>query len=201
VALFILMAPSLGLLTFVGRSLLATIRVLPRPPLLGLHRQIAYGSVAAGVLGLGFVLGSSLGRGAHGAAGQLLATIAALAGVVIGLAVIMLPFLEPRTSRNLGSGISLGGILLTFMVMGAFVAATPTAASAVVVAALAAPLWHWVFFLVTRPMLDRCIEGAGLGARDAGASGSRALSAARATALLPLGGLAVPWWLRLRDGL
>lgn len=199
--LCLVLAGATGTLFAAGRYVAAAARLTAEPRPLGSQRQAWYGTMALAGLGLGLVVGSALGRGAHQEAGLAFLYGLTAAVMVGGLGFILKAPFVAWGSEDFGPSLVWYGILFVLMVCGGLVSAIPAVAAAFVLVVLCSPVWNGLFFALARQHLRRCYEAADAGSGDRPPVSPRALLAIEATALLPFGALAVPWWLRLRDRL
>jgi hypothetical protein len=198
-ALFIAAGAGIGILIAVLGHLAGAVHLLEPPRPLGGQRQAWSAAAAVGAVGLGALVGAALGRGDPREAGVLLVYGALAFTVVLGFGLFLhIPFVAGG-SHGFNLALSWCGLFLVLMVVGGCVERLPGAATGLLLMALAAPLWHSLFFLMTRRRLESCLD-LQTATLPAVASGkTRQALAVKLTAALPLGGLAVPWWLRLRD--
>jgi len=199
VVLALCLLAACGLLVVLGGHLAAALHLVNALQPLGRLRQVWAGAIAAGALGLGCVVGATLATGDHRQAGAVLVQGSFIALVVLAFAMILqVPFVVDG-SGGFDFKLSWCGFLLGLMIVGGLVAASPRLATGFLLAVWSAPLGHVLFFFFARERVDRCHRtGAGAQTLEEGSLG-RTSSLVRATMALPLGGLAVPWWLSLRD--
>jgi len=186
-----------GFLIVLGSHLAAALRIVGAPRPLGRLRQTWSGAIAVGILDLGIAVGATLAVGDARNAGITLVYGATFAMVVLAFGMVLQVPLVVGGVRGFDLALSWVGVFMGLMVVGGLVAAVPVAASILVGLALMTPLWHGVFYRTARSHLGRCL-GQALPA-EGGSSTEGPLLAARVIMAVPFGGLAVPWWLRLRD--
>lgn len=188
-----------GILIAISGHLAGALRLLEPSRPLGGQRQAWSGAAAVGAVCLGALVGSAAGRGDTRAAGVLLVYGGVAFMVVLGLGLFLhIPFVTGG-SEGLRLALVWCGLFLALVVVGGVVASLPGAATGFLTIALTVPLWHGLFFLVTRSRLEGCLDLTSAAVPTARGGEVREALAVQLTVALPLGGLAVPWWLRLRD--
>lgn len=196
--LFLLAATGGGLLIVFAGHLAAALRVVRGPRPLGGLRQTWSGAISLGVVDLGIVVGATLAAGDGRKAGITLVYGGALAMVVLAFGMVLQLPMVVGGARGLDLALSWVGVFMGLMIVGGFVAAYPVVASALLVMALLTPLWHGILYRLARSRLERCL-GQAAPVEGVSSTAARASLPARLILVLPFGGLAVPWWLRLRD--
>lgn len=188
-----------GLLTVLVGNLLAVLRLARAPAALGTYRQIWYVVVGLATLGVSLLAGSTLAGGQHRESGLLLTYSATLAQLWVGFSLILRSAFAPWSAEGAGAGLRWCAVCMAVMIAGACVAASPIAAAVLLASVFAMPLWHGLFFVSVRPLFDRCFEPGRSGSGTFARLTDRARTRVLAAGLLPLGGLAVASWLRLRQ--
>ena len=186
-----------GALVFVGRNLAAMARLASEPRPLGRHRQAWFGAVALAAVVLGLLVGSALAAGRQREAGLVLTFGVTAAQLFLGFGFMVTTALAPWNPAGAGAGLRWCGVLCGLMLAGGCVAVFPRAAGALLAMVFAMPLWHLLFFLAVKSRLARRFESGDGGERVDGSLPKGGRLQVLATALLPLGGLAVPSWLRV----
>ena len=197
--LAVLMVAGCGLLIVLVGHVAATLHLTGALEPLGRLRQVWSGTIAVSTLGLGCALGIALAIGDHRDAGVVLVqgSFLALLALAFGM-ILQVPFAVDG-SGGFDFKLSWCGLLLGLMVVGGLIAALPGAATGFLLAALAAPIWHALFLWTARGKIERCYQVGGEALSRDGEPIDRSVWLVKATAGLPLGGLAVPWWLSLRN--
>lgn len=189
-ALFVCSAALLvGVVVFSGRLAATVLRVAPEPSPCGLHRQIWFGSLGIAGGGIGCVAGSTYSLGRHHEAMMLLVLGTALVQVFIGLGLMLRSVFMPWYPESAGAGFGWWGVLALFMFAVASTAPIlPVAATLFALSGHGAALASMRTYVHWRRAFER--------SRVSRWSDAAAL----VMALLPLGGLAAPLWLRLGGG-
>ncbi len=178
----------------------AALHLIPPPAHLGALRQVWSGAVGGSLLVLGSAVGRALATGQHGAAGLLLVYGSQLATVVLALLMtLQVPF-ALGGSGGFDLKLVWAALFLLLMVAGGALEVSGGAATIFLFLTLGSPLWHGLFLLATRNRVDRWFEVGGETGLDRRAVVGRRALLFRVTVAFPLGGLAVPWWLHLRQG-
>jgi len=195
--LSLLAAAGGGFLIVLGSHVATALRMVEAPRPLGRLRQTWSGAIALGVVDLGIVVGATLAAGDGRKAGITLVYGGAFAMMVLAFGMVLQVPLVIAGAKGIDLALSWCGVFLGLMVVGGLVAVVPAAALTFVGVALLTPLWHGIFYRMARSRLRRCLGQAV--AAEGSPSAESTLLAARVIMALPFGGLAVPWWLRLRD--
>jgi hypothetical protein len=185
-----------GMTVLLARNLLAAVRLAPEPAPLGWHRQVWFGATALANLGLGLLVGSALAGGQHREGGLLVIYGATTALLIVAFGYLLRAPLVPWSPEGAGAGLRWCAVLFALTITGGCVAAFPGAAAVLLAVVLAMPLWHGLFFLAKRASLRRCFDASTDQRRSQEQPATPTPSATFVAALLPLGGLVVPGWLR-----
>ncbi len=181
-----------GLTVVLGGFLAGALRLIQAPRPLGGLRRLWNGSGAVGSLGCGLLVGAALARGDRHEAGVILICGALLVVLVLGFGMILQVPFAVAGRRGFDLRVAWPLTCLALIVVGGLVAIQPSVAVGFVLVALASPLVHGLFWLMSRPELARSLD-------PGGDEPTRLPRWVDCTAALPLGGLVVAWWYRLRD--
>jgi hypothetical protein len=137
-----------------------------------------------------------LAGGQHREGGLLIVYAATTALLIVAFGYLLRAPLVSWSPEGAGAGLRWCAVLFALMITGGCVAALPGVAAGFVAVGLAMPLWHGLFFLVTRSSLRRCFDARADHRHSQKQPATPTPSATLVGALLPLGGLVVPGWLR-----
>jgi len=168
------------------------LRLIRAPRPLGSLRRTWNRAGASGALGSGLLVGAALARGDRQEAGVILICCALVGVLTLGFGMILQVPFAVAGRRLFDFGLSRALAFLALTAVGGLVAGLPLAATVCLVAALASPLGHGLFWLEARRGLARCLA-------PGGDEPIRPPWWVDCCAALPLGGLAVASWYRLRD--
>lgn len=169
----------------------------PRP--LGELRQVWSGTVASGILDLGIAVGGTLATGDHANAGRYLVSGALGAMSVLTIVLALQIPLAARSSGGFDLSLWWCAPFVGLIVVAGLVVDSPVAAVGLLFVALSTPTWHWLLYRAARSRFENSLRRGESEPSDHDPGTRRTVLVAGATLALPLGGLAVPLWLRARD--